>query len=40
MPDVEDFEYTDAYDQYIFASVMLTKYYGFARELVTRRKRD
>ena len=29
-----------AYDQYISASVIPPKYYGFSRELVTRQKRD
>ena len=38
--DVEYFESTDAYDQYILALVMLTKYDGFDRALVTRRKQD
>ena len=40
MPDVEDFEYTDVFDQYILASVMLLKDYGFARALVKKRNRD
>ena len=40
IPDVEYFESTDAYDQYILASVMIPKGRGFARALVTRRKRN
>ena len=40
MPDVEDFEYTNVFDQYILASVMLLKDYGFARALVKKRNRD
>ena len=40
MPDVEDFEYADACYQYILASVILPKDYGFSRSLVTSWKRD
>ena len=32
IPDVEYFESTDAYDQYILSLVMLPKYDGFSRE--------
>ena len=38
--DVEYFESTDAYDQCISSLVMLPKYEGFSRALVTRRKQD
>ena len=40
MPDVEEFESTDAYDQYISALVLLPKDDGYARALVMCRKRD
>ena len=40
IPDVENFESTDAYDQYILVSVMLQKNDGFYRALVMVRKRD
>ena len=40
MPDIEDFESTDSYDQYILASAILPKDDGFAKALVTRQKRD
>ena len=36
--DVQGFEYIDAYDQYIPESVILPKYYGVDRALVTRQK--
>ena len=38
MPDVEDFKYRDAYDQYILTLVMLPEYDGFARSLATKRR--
>ena len=38
--DVEYFESTDAYDQYILSSAMPLKDDGFARALVTSWKRD
>ena len=38
--DEEYSEYTDSYDQYISALVMIPKYDGFARALVTIRKQD
>ena len=40
IPDVENVESTDAYDQYILVSVMLQKNDGFYRALVMVRKRD
>ena len=40
MPDVEYFESTDAYDQYISALAMLPKDDGFARELIMSCKQD
>ena len=40
MPDVEDLESTDTYDQYIVASVMLVKDDDIARALLTSRRRD
>ena len=36
MPDVEDLESMYVYDQYISELVILPKYYGFSRALVTR----
>ena len=40
IPYVEYFESTDAYDQYILASVMIPKYDGFSRSLFTRQKQN
>ena len=40
MTDVEDFESTGAYDQYILETVMLPKDDGFSRALFMKQKRD